>query len=134
MIAGNLFIAVSKQIFRKINSKMKSKIRITIICITTVILIGNAPINITAQAATGGNFRLDQSVIVSGGGVSTDNGGNLYPIVGTIGQPIAGTTSTNASFIIRGVFLTLEELVVTAATASVEGRILTPEGFGLRKA
>ena len=82
-----------------------------------------------AQIAQGGNYTLDQSVIASGGG-QLSTGGN-FALDGTIGQPIAGTSSTGNSSVITGGFWTAPPLAPTAASASVSGRILTPEGRGL---
>ena len=82
-----------------------------------------------AQVASNPPYTLEQSVIAAGGGTST---GSVYQIVGTVGQPVAGTTSTNASFTLRGGFFTPAPFAPTAALASVSGRVLTADGRGIR--
>ena len=52
--------------------------------------------------STGGSFTIRSSVIAGGGGNST-GGGNLI-VDGTIGQPAAGTTSSNGPFAQTGGF------------------------------
>lgn len=88
---------------------------------------------VEAQIAAGGNYTLDQSVIASGGGVSSDTG-NIFSITGTFGQPIAGTTSSNAPFSISSGFFSPPFLAPTAASVSVSGRVLTTDGSGLKNA
>ncbi len=110
---------------------MKNKIRLNIICLFSAI-IGSTAISAAAQVATGGNFTFDQTVIASGGGVSSETSGNSYSIVGTIGQPIAGTTSVNSPFTLRSGFFTPELVAPTAAAVMIEGRVRTQTGAGIR--
>ena len=58
---------------------------------------------ITAQTQTGGNYTITQSVI-GAGGASTDGAGNVYKVESTLGQPVAGTTSSNMAFSVKGGF------------------------------
>jgi uncharacterized repeat protein (TIGR01451 family) len=58
---------------------------------------------IKAQVATGGNYKLEQSVIASGGGTSA-GAANTFSITGTIGQPAAGTEMSGAPFAQLGGF------------------------------
>ena len=87
-----------------------------------------------AQIAQGGSFTLEQSVI-AGGGASTNAPNNpAFSVGGAIGQPVAGVTSGAASFRLRSGFFTPEPFAPTAASVSISGRILTPEGIGLKNA
>ena len=58
-------------------------------------------LNLTIFAQSGGSFEIKQSVIASGGGSGT---GGTFSLDGTIGQPLAGTTSGGASFSILSGF------------------------------
>lgn len=89
-------------------------------------------VTINAQIAAGGTYSLDQTLIASGGGESS-NGGN-FKVEGSIGQANAGTNSTNNPFAVQVGFWTGEALTPTAAPVSVNGRILAPDGYGLRNA
>lgn len=82
-----------------------------------------------AQVAGGGNYTLEQSVIASGGGASANG---TYKIEGTIGQPVAGTNSSNSPFTLRSGFFTPESFAPTAANVSISGRVLTKDGRGVR--
>jgi hypothetical protein len=84
-----------------------------------------------AQVASNPPYTLEQSVISSGGGTSAGTG-NVYKIEGAIGQPVAGTTSTNAPFTVRGGFFTTAPFAPTAALAKISGRVLTADGRGIR--
>ena len=86
-----------------------------------------------AQIATGGNYRLEQAVIGSGGGTSADSTGSVYKLESTIGEAVAGTTSSGTGYAVRGGFLSSAvAFAPTAAAVSVTGRIITPDGSGLR--
>lgn len=97
------------------------------------VIIFTAYVFAKAQIASGGNYTLDQSVIASGGGLSADTG-NAFSIAGTVGQPIAGTTSSNMLYSLSSGFFTSPPLAPTAASVSVSGRILTTERAGLKNA
>ncbi|HEX8247115.1 MAG TPA: carboxypeptidase-like regulatory domain-containing protein [Pyrinomonadaceae bacterium] len=86
-----------------------------------------------AEAQVAGNppYTLEQAVVATGGGTSAD-AGNVYKVEGTIGQPVAGTSSTNASFTVRGGFFTPAPFAPTAALAKISGRVLTADGRGIR--
>ena len=111
---------------------MNKQIRLTTICLTAALIFCAVATTVTAQVATGGNYTLDQSSIASGGGQNAA-GGN-FTVDGTIGQPAAGTRSTNSPFAVAGGFWTANVFASTAATVSVGGRILTRDGSGLRNA
>jgi Carboxypeptidase regulatory-like domain len=85
-----------------------------------------------AQVASNPPYTLEQTVIAAGGGTSEGGAGNIYKIESTIGQPVAGTNSTNGAFSLRGGFFTPLAFGTTAASASVSGRILTSDGRGIR--
>lgn len=82
-----------------------------------------------AQIASGGSYTLDQSVIATGGGSSTNG---QFTIEDTTGQAIAGTRSTNSSYRIDGGFWTAQPLAPTAASVSLGGQITTADGRGIR--
>jgi hypothetical protein len=86
-----------------------------------------------AQVATGGNYTLTQTAIASGGasGAGASANGN-YSLEGTIGQTAAGTRQPNASYVFQPGFWTVQIFAPTAGTVAVGGRILTPDGGGVR--
>lgn len=87
-----------------------------------------------AQVAQGGGYTLEQSVI-AGGGTSVSAPGNpAFSLSGAAGQPAAGTTLGGAPYRLSSGFFTPEVFAPTAASVSISGRILTPEGVGLRNA
>lgn len=105
---------------------MKNK-TLAIITITLLAVIAGK-----AQIATGGTYKIEQSVIASGGG--TNSTGGTYTLDGAIGQAAAGTTSTASTFKITGGFFSERTFAPTAAPASFGGRIETLDGSGLRNA
>jgi hypothetical protein len=80
---------------------------------------------ISTPAQTGGTFTITKSVIGGGGGRTS---GGTFTVDGTIGQPIAGTTSTGGTFDLKGGFWTPSSVV---ETASIGGRVITSTGRGL---
>lgn len=100
--------------------------------VTTAMIIALCIAIVDGQIAGNPPFTLNQSVIASGGGTST-GAGNVYKIEGTIGQPVAGTNSTNSPFSVRGGFFTPAPFGTTAAMVRVGGRILTADGSGISK-
>lgn len=87
-----------------------------------------------AQIAQGGSYTLEQSVVASGGTSTNAPNNPIFSVSGAIGQPAAGATSGGASFRLRSGFFTPEPFAPTAASVSISGRILTPDGGGLRNA
>ena len=83
----------------------------------------------TAMAQTGGSYDLSRNVIAAGG--ATSNGGT-YRVEGTIGQNIAGTSSTGNTFNLHAGFWAPLPLAPTAAGVTVGGRITTADGRGIR--
>ena len=89
-----------------------------------------APFAVSVSAQSGGTFTITQSVVASGGGQSS---GGTFNATGTSGQSVAGTSSTGGTFNTSGGFWHAA-LAPTAAGVSVTGRVLTPDGRGLRNA
>jgi len=85
-----------------------------------------------AYAQSGGDFAIRQSVISSGGGVSSD-GGSIFSATGVVGQPAAGTRMSNPPFSVAGGFF-VSDLAPTAATVSVGGRVFDSEGRAVSRA
>jgi len=108
---------------------MKTAIRFMV----TAAIAATSFVAVAADAQVAGNsaYTLEQSVVATGGGTSA-SAGNIYKIEGTIGQPAAGTTSTNAAFTIRSGFFTPAPFAPTAALAKISGRITTADGRGIR--
>ena len=78
----------------------------------------------TAQIASSGTYTLEQAVVAGGGGKS--NSPN-FSIEGTLGQSIAGSSSSSANFGVRAGFWQAF-FAPTAALVSVSGRVITPDG------
>ena len=85
---------------------------------------------VSISAQSGGTFSITQSVIANGGGQSS---GGTFNATGTAGQPAAGTSSNGGTFNAIGGFWQPGS-APTAAEVSVTGRVLTPDGRGLRNA
>ena len=94
----------------------------------TVLLVF-AFLTATASAQSGGTFVIQKSVIAGGGGQSS---GGAFTLDGTVGQPVAGTTSTGGTFELGGGFW--GGGTAPAADVTVSGRVLTPDGRSLRNA
>ena len=62
--------------------------------ITTFCLL-IATLSVAALSQSGGNFTMNKSVIAGGGGHAS---GGSFVVDRTIGQSVAGTTSTGGSF------------------------------------
>ena len=102
-------------------------------------LILSATILSPAQIAQNGAYKLEQSVTASGGGDSCSTqpvvaGSATFSLTGTSGQSAVGTTLNNQPFTIRSGFFTPDAFAPTAATVSISGRVLTPNGSGLKNA
>ncbi len=80
-------------------------------------------------AQSGGAFSITKSVIAGGGGSSA---GGTFVVDGTIGQPIAGTSSSGGSFTAIGGFWNAAPPAVI--NVIISGRVTTPSGQGLRNA
>lgn len=83
-------------------------------------------------------YDLSHSVIASGGG-SSSTGTSTFRVEGTIGQGIAGITSsgtggTGTQFRLRGGFWAFEPVAPTAAMVSVGGRVSTETGLAISNA
>jgi hypothetical protein len=106
---------------------MKTAIRFMV----TAAIAATSFVALAADAQVAGNppYAIEQSVVAAGGGTVA---GNVYTVEGTIGQPAAGTTSTNAAFTVRSGFFTPAPFAPTAALAKISGRITTADGRGIR--
>jgi NADPH-dependent curcumin reductase CurA len=94
-----------------------------------LILFVGATCTVEAQIAAGGNYKLDQSVVATGGGASS---AGTFKIEGTTAQAIAGTNSTGPNSTFKGGFWTVQPLAPTAASLSIRGRITRADGTGVR--
>lgn len=99
--------------------------------LTTLIALVFFGSTLNAQIAQGGNFTIDQLVVASGG-TSADTTGNVYKVVSTVGETVAGTTSSGGTFSVKGGFLAAAPLAPTASSVSVGGRATTADGRGIR--
>lgn len=97
--------------------------------LTAAIVVASFVAVAKAQVASNPPYTLEQSVVAGGGGTSA---GGVYTIEGAIGQPVAGTNSTNGAFSLRGGFFTPAPFAPTAALAKISGRVLTADGRGIR--
>jgi len=84
---------------------------------------------VSVAAQSGGPFQIEKSVIAGGGGRSS---GGTLTLEGTIGQSVAGTTSSGGTFQVAGGFWGGSAPPVSSATIS--GTVTTPDGRGLRNA
>lgn len=80
-----------------------------------------------AEAQTGGQFAITQSVIAGGGAHSA---GGSFGVTGTIGQPAAGISSTSGALGVTGGFWQ-PLLAPTAALVSVSGKVTAANGSGI---
>lgn len=99
------------------------------ILILLTVIVGGTALDAAAQVTQGGTYKMEQSVIASGGGTSSD-GGN-FSITGTIGQAAAGNIG-NPPYALQSGFHTVAPLTPTAAPATIGGRVLTDGGRGIR--
>jgi hypothetical protein len=90
---------------------------------------------VTAQQPEGGViYTMPQSVLAGGGGYSQWTQPDVharanatvpnFEVEGTIGQVIAGTTSTGGQYSVQGGFWFADSLAPTAAAASITGQVL----------
>ncbi len=95
---------------------------------TTIATVVLAAVHLSL-AQSGGNFEMTKSVIAGGGGASS---GGDFRIDGTIGQSLAGTTSSGGGFQLTSGFW--GGTAAPSSNISVSGRVTTPTGIGLRNA
>lgn len=81
---------------------------------------------VSMSAQSGGTFVIQKSVIAGGGGNSF---GGPFEIDGTIGQSLAGTTSSGGGFQLTGGFWGGTAAPVSNVTIS--GRVTSPSGLNL---
>ena len=96
--------------------------------------------SVLAASTAAQALDVKHSVIASGGGSSSATiGPRTITVEGTIGQGFAGTTSTSPTpptlqLSVRGGFWGSEQLLPTATTVSVAGRVTTAQGRGIAMA
>ncbi len=94
-----------------------------------ICLIATIILTITVWTQSCGSFQIEKSVISSGGGQIAGGG---FTLDGTIGQPVAGTTSAGGTYQLGSGFW--GGGAAPSANATVSGRVLTSDGRGLRNA
>ena len=77
---------------------------------------------------SGGQFKIESSVIASGGGTSS---GGQFTVEGTSGQPAAGTRMGGSPFTQTAGFWQPVPFAPTAANVSISGRILSARRRGI---
>lgn len=83
-----------------------------------------------SRSQTGGTFDMTHNHVPGGGGGSSGtNSEGSFSITGSIGQGVAGTTSTLSTFAIRGGFWAFQDLAPTAARVSISGKVVTASGL-----
>ena len=85
--------------------------------------------SLTATPQSGGNFEVQRSVVAGGGG---ETAGATFLLSGTIGQSVAGSTSTGGGFAVNGGFWGTVPSGTTAARVAISGRVFTASGGGIR--
>lgn len=101
---------------------MRNEIKINlkiylIVCLSLCLLTGAT----FGQTSSGGDFTITQS-IVTPGNTHTENS-NTFLLTGTLGQNLAGKTSSGAPFQLRSGFW-FSDLAPTAAGVTVSGRVV----------
>lgn len=86
-------------------------------------------IGVNAQSS-GGLFQIQSSVVGNGNGTFT---GGVFNLGSTLGQPTVSQVTNNPPFTLRGGFWQ-PDFSPTATTVVIGGRILAPNGAGLRNA
>jgi hypothetical protein len=107
---------------------MKSRLKHFSAIVLSIIVCAAA---VAAQVVSNSPYTIDQTVVATGGGTSSDAGGSLYKIDGTSGQASAGTFVFASGYSIRSGFWTPGPFAPTAAQAALGGRVVGPSG-GLR--
>ncbi|HEX8737596.1 MAG TPA: carboxypeptidase-like regulatory domain-containing protein [Pyrinomonadaceae bacterium] len=95
--------------------------------------VHNLHFTASAQIASGGNYKLEKSVIANGGtsGAGASAGGN-FSVEGAIGQFAVGVRQQNSPFTLQPGFWTGAPLAPTAAAVDLGGRVMTATGRGIR--
>lgn len=82
----------------------------------------------SAYSQSSANFDLSENVVASGGGTSS---GPTFRLIGSIGQPLAGTTSLSANFRLTGGFEAIPPIAPIEIPVQVSGKVQTPIGRGV---
>lgn len=99
----------------------------TLICLIGTVL----SVLILSGISISGQYRIEQSVIANGGGTSS---AGPFRVEGTIGQSAAGEQMAGGTFDQVGGFWQPLPLGPTAAPASISGRVLNLQGYGIYRA
>lgn len=83
------------------------------------------------DAQTGGTYRIEKTVVASGGAASAGGG---YSLTGTAGQTLAGGFLQGSGISEYSGFWNAAPLAPTASNVSIGGRVLTANGLGIRNA
>lgn len=83
-----------------------------------------------AQAQTGGDFTITQSVVAGGGG--QNSAGGTFSVDGTIGQTLAGNAIGSTPFSLTSGFWNFTAMAPTAANVNLGGQVRTANGNGIR--
>ncbi|MEQ1606742.1 MAG: carboxypeptidase-like regulatory domain-containing protein [Pyrinomonadaceae bacterium] len=99
---------------------MKDKLHIILVSLLVAVA------SLSAFAQSGGIFEIKKSVIAGGGGNSV---GGIFELDGTIGQSLAGVSSTGGEFQLTGGFWGGSAAPIV--NVSITGRVTTPSGLNL---
>ena len=83
------------------------------------------------RSQSGGPYEITQSVIASGGGTSS---GGAFGLDGTAGQSLAGGSLSAQPFSIYSGFFAPDPIVPTAASVTISGKVMRPNGKGISRA
>ena len=83
------------------------------------------------SAQSGGGFEITEAAVAGGGSAMS---AGTTEVVGTVGQPAAGSTTGAFQFSITSGLWNFTSLAPTAAPVSISGRVITPNGDGLTNA
>jgi hypothetical protein len=86
---------------------------------------------LSIAAQTGGGYDLSHRAIAAGGAMQSA-GGN-FKLDGTVGQALAGTTSTGGGYNLHGGFWFAPPLAPTAARVLITGRVSNLRGGIVRR-
>lgn len=97
----------------------------------TLVFLVSANFTASGQAASSSPYVLEQSVIAGGGGTSQD-AGNQFSIIGSIGQSITDAGNAAPFTIKSGFFTAPPGFAPSAALVTIGGRAITSTGRGIR--
>lgn len=107
---------------------IKVNLKVYRLCTSLFIMFFLFAIITFAQTSSGGDFAITQSVITSGN--THTESGSTFSLTGTLGQNLAGKTSSGAPFQVRSGFW-FSDLAPTAAGVMVSGRVVGVNNKGI---